>query len=397
MLHSPYRIGLDLSALSPDFKEHALRGIGRYVFELDKYFRGHHSSNVSVLPFRHDEFAPPGPLDALISKLPYGRQTIRQQFIFPLRMSAKTKSRFDLLHFPAHMDAPSWSIRDYIITVLDLIPLVLPDLYKADKSTWKFHLARFLEIKAIRNAKHIIAISEHTAKDVNRILGIPTDRISVTPLGVDESFFKEANVNQREVVRKKYRIPLEARYILYVGGIDQRKNITVLINAFRRVVDHCRAAGTSIPRLVLVGQISSDKQYPRLRSLIQSEGVDDLVIETGFADDCDLQALYADAALFFFPSLYEGFGLPPLEAMASGTPVVSSNTSSLSEVLGEAAICVSPNDLDECTKSMISVLEDRSLADSLIRKGKLQAKKFTWSKTGEATLKVYEKMQYDRT
>lgn len=388
-----YRVGLDVSALSPDFKEHALRGIGRYVFELKRYFEGHASQGLDVQPFRHEEFAPPQYIDTLISKLPYGRQTVRQQFLFPLRVGAKTKSRFDILHFPAHMDAPSWSIRDYVITVLDLIPLVLSDLYKADKPSWKFHLARYLEIRAIKNARHIVAISEHTAKDVNRILGIPMERISVTPLGVDNSFFEVANEGGHGSVRQRYGIPEGVPLILYVGGIDQRKNISGLVKSFRNVTDHLRTKATGLPRLILVGKIDKDGQYPRLQKLIQEEGVGELVIETGFASDADLKMLYAEAAVFFFPSLYEGFGLPPLEAMACGVPVVSSNTSSLPEVLGDAALMVSPVDTDACAKAIVTILEDQSLAEKLKKLGIEQAQKFTWNRTGEATNKVYERMR----
>lgn len=304
-MHTPFRVGLDVSALSPDFKEHALRGIGRYVFELQRFFGRRTHDALTVTPFRHEDFAPPKAIDALIGKLPYGRQTVRQQFLFPLRMSAKTKSRFDILHFPAHMDAPSWSMRDYVITVLDLIPLVLADLYRSDKASWRFHLARSLEIRAIKNAKHIIAISEHTAKDVHRILGIPADRISVTPLGVDESFFTQNRVESRDI-RDRYAIPNGAPIVLYVGGIDQRKNITGLIRSFQRVVEEVGASGRTLPRLMLVGKIDRDRQYPKLRSLIDDAKLGDLVIETGFASEADLRSIYAEAAVFFLSESLRG-------------------------------------------------------------------------------------------
>lgn len=391
-MSNQYNVGLDISALSPDFKEHALRGIGRYVFELKKFFDAHRTQTISVEPFRHEEFVPSGKLNAFIEKIPAGRQTIRQQILFPFTMSAKTKARFDILHFPAHMDAPSWSLRDYVITVLDLIPLVLADLYKADRPSWRYHLARWLEIRAIKNARHIIAISQHTADDVHRVLGIPREKISVTYLGVDPSFFERDPGGQIRV-RAQYNIPAHAPYVLYVGGIDQRKNITGLVASFKRVVDAQKEKNAPLPLLVLAGRIKQDRQYPKLRKLLHEAQVTALTIETDFISDEDLRLLYQGASVFFFPSLYEGFGLPPLEAMASGAPVVSSNTSCMPEILGDAALLVDPNDYDACAKAILSVLQSPELARKLGELGVTQAKKFSWEQTGNRTLEIYRALQ----
>lgn len=389
-----FSVGLDVSALAPDFKEHSVRGIGRYVFELKKFFDSHATKPVHVRPFKHEDFAPKGMLNRLIEKLPAGRQTIRQQLMFPLTMSARAKKQFDVLHFPAHMDAPSWSLREYVITVLDLIPLVLSEMYKADRPSWRFHLARWLEIRAIKNARHIIAISKHTAEDVHRVLGIPRERISVTYLGVDRSFFEEERAGTADI-RKRFSIPEGAPYILYVGGIDQRKNMRGLIESFGRVVEAEQAGSRRLPHLVLAGRIKQDRQYRRLRELIHDARVSSLVIETDFVEDNELRALYRGASVFFFPSLYEGFGLPPLEAMACGTPVVSSNASCMPEILGDAALLVDPNDYGACAEAILSILRSEEASRALSRRGSDHARKFSWERTGYETLEVYRNLRHE--
>lgn len=168
-----FTVGLDTSALDPSFKAHAGRGIGRYVTELKKYFDRNDESTLKVGFFDHRSLRAPSWLERSIASLPAGRETVRQQIVYPLSLKLSRSAAFNVMHFPAHMDAPSWSMRRYIITVLDLIPLVCADLYKADRPGWRYRLARWLEIRAIKNASLVLAISENTARDVVRLLDIP--------------------------------------------------------------------------------------------------------------------------------------------------------------------------------------------------------------------------------
>lgn len=297
-----------------------------------------------------------------------------------------------MLHFPAHMDPPAFSPLPYIVSVMDLIPLVLSDLYKAVSPTWRFKLARYLELQAIRKADLILAISKSTAHDLQEYLEIPEKKIIVTPLGVEEKFFSaELKISEADL-RSRYNIPLDRKIILYVGGIDQRKNCNKMLETFEEVCHAEKIAGNQPPVLVMVGKIEHDRQYPKLLSMITNLDLKDDVCLTGFIPDEDLLQIFAISSVFLFLSLYEGFGLPPLEAMACGLPVVSSNTSAMPEVLADAALSVDPTDTEQAAKSILDILHNDDLTLSLREKGRLQAKQFSWQTTCKLTAEAYKKM-----
>lgn len=388
-----FTVGFDTSALDPGFKAHAARGIGRYVSELKRYFDSLANDRLKVGFFDHRAVRAPAGMDRLISLLPAGRETVRQQIVYPLTLKISRRAAFNVMHFPAHMDAPSWSMRDYVITVLDLIPLVCADLYKADRPSWRYRLARWLEISAIKNASLILAISENTANDVHRLLSIPRERIIVTPLGVDERFFEVVPGQPKSAsIRQKLGVPENGRIVLYVGGIDPRKNYPGMLRAFSAVAGRYRERGEAPPYLVLAGKISGDREFPKLMALVKELGLSEFVRMPGYVQDSDLLDLYAISSVFFFPSLYEGFGLPPLEAMAAGTPVVSSNTSAMPEILGEGALLVSPTDERAAAERICSLLDSEALSHSFREAGRRRARQFTWRRTGDATVAAYERL-----
>lgn len=384
-------IGFDISAVDPNFKAHAARGIGRYVSELNHFFTTQADGSVKVVPFKQSQLLSHNRYANWINKLPCGKITLRQQLLFPLMLGNNGNGACQAFHFPAHMDAPSWGLKRYIITVLDLIPLILSDLYLADKPSWRFHIARWLEIKAIKNSTMILAISQRTADDVQRLLNINPERIVVTPLGVDRRFFgHKAKFDQTEL-RQKYQLPSDADIVLYVGGIDQRKNCKGLLQTFRRVISTRRSKNQAVPALVMAGKIQSDQQYPALLAQIKELDLQDFVFLPGYIPDEYLVKLFAASKVFFFPSLYEGFGLTPLEAMAGGLPVVSSNTSCMPEVLGDAAVLVNPNDYETAAFEVCSLLENPERAAEYRQRGMKRAALFTWERTGLETLKAYER------
>jgi glycosyltransferase involved in cell wall biosynthesis len=394
------KVGFDISALDSSFKSHAHRGIGRYVRELKNHFdsQADLQNQVRLGFFDHTNVQHPRLMDLITAATPVGRQTLKQQLCYPIGLKKIIKSNgFDYLHFPAHMDAPSWKLKNYVLTVLDLIPLVCETLYRPDKPGWRFKLARWLEIKAIKNASLIIAISENTARDVKNLLGIPAERIFVTPLGVDDRFFDKPDDETMARVAKLYNIAPCSEFILYVGGIDQRKNMPGLIKAFDGVVSQCREKGEPTPILLMGGDISNDSQYPRLVELIREHGLEENVKLLGFLPEADLLAMFHLSTVFVFPSLYEGFGLPPLEAMASGLPVVSSNSSSMPETLSGAAVLVDPANSDLIAKEIYCLLRDSERRRDLAEKGKIRARSFSWRNTGEKTLAAYRQLlQADR-
>ena len=385
-------VGLDISALDPTFREHAGRGIGRYVGELNRFLHGVSGADVTIGTFDHNSFHSMRACDTVIQRLPVARLTVRQQIVYPLALRGDVTRKFDILHFPAHMDAPSWGVQKTIVTVLDLIPLLFQDLYSAGKSQWRFKLARWLELRAIRNASLILAISETTKRDVHRLLGIPEEKIIVTPLGIDERFSRATLHESDEVVRARYRIPVGRPIILYVGGIDPRKNWGLMLRATKEIVTQARAQGTPPPVLVMAGKIQSDKEYPGLIALKDSLSLSDDVVFAGFVPDTDLFQLYAASACFFFPSRYEGFGLPPLEAMAAGVPVVSSNAPAMREFLDGYVDFVDPDDLSGAVAALQHVMVDTPQLRERRERGRLHAQTFTWQRTGEATLRAYEQL-----
>lgn len=383
-------IGLDCSALDPSFKEHAQRGIGRYVRELTRFFDSYEQDTPRVGRFDHRELRG-GMIDSIVEWSPLGRQTLRQQVIYPLRLSGKRLGHFDVLHFPAHMDAPAWTQKPYVLTVLDLIPLVLPDLYKADRPSWRFSLARWLEIRAISKAALILAISENTARDVSRVLGVSRDRIVVTPLGVDEKFlktFRDERSRSCEVFHRLH-IPKERQVILYVGGIDPRKNVGFMLDVFAELKARRSIEGRACPVIMCVGRISQDRQFPAFMKKRETLGLEKDVILGGFVTDEELLSLYASSDVFFFPSLYEGFGLPVLEAMAAGLPVVSSNASSMPEVLGDTGLMFDPSDLKQAVNALDAALRAEETGRDRRFSAHERAKGFTWETTGTATLNAY--------
>ncbi|MCB0335876.1 MAG: glycosyltransferase family 4 protein, partial [Bdellovibrionales bacterium] len=316
--------------------------------------------------------------------------TLKQQLVYPLQMRTKSVRDVQLFHFPAHMDGPSWSPARYMLTVLDLIPLVHAELYKADRPGWRFKLARWLEIQSIKNASHLLAISECTAQDLERVLGIPRERVTVTPLGVDQKFFSHPRVEDEASLRSRLGIPQNRPILLYVGGIDQRKNWGTLLSTLSHVRDYYREKAAPLPVLVMAGGNENDRQYPKLLSMITEKKLSDDVVLPGFVSDQDILLLYAITDVVCFLSLYEGFGLPVLEAMAAGVPVVCSNTSSIPEVAGDACELVDPTDAKQAADRVIGFLDNSEKALSFAARGICQAEKFSWSRTGEQTLLAYE-------
>lgn len=379
-------VGLDICALNPSVKAHSARGIGRYVGALKDFFDSNKDEAVSVDYFDSVQETKRNILSPIIDLIPVGQATIRQQLIYPYQLK-KLKIKNNFLHFPAHMDAPSWCMVPTIVTVLDLIPLIFKDLYAPEQGNWRFKLARYLEIRAIKNAHLIIAISEQTAKDVESLLNIPRKRICITPLGVNESFLKLSS-NAKQISLPELDFP-KRPYFVYVGGIDPRKNIPSLLVAFAKLIK--RSDLQIKPQIILAGKIQNERNYATLKTLITTLNIEDSVVLPGFISDEELVPIFNNALAFVFPSLYEGFGLPPLEALASGALVLSSSTSCMPEILGEAPLFFDPYKIESIEEAMLNCIkiskEERENRRSL---GIIQARKFSWHQTGKATLEAYK-------
>jgi glycosyltransferase involved in cell wall biosynthesis len=389
------RVGFDISALDPRFKSHAERGIGRYVSNLAQYLNESLPPDLSIEWFNHENLLRTGVVTKLIDFLPCARTTLRQQLLYPVKLGTGALRQTMCVHFPAHMDGPAWSTKPYILTVHDLIPLILDKLYKEHRPTWRYEFARWLENRSIRNATLLLSVSETTAQDVVRLLGVPRDRIVVTPNGVDQSFFdlfklrKEMTSEARLELRSRLGIPLHRPIIFYVGGHDERKNIPRLVEIAREVISECAERKESEPVLVLAGRIHTQRERDTLDTALRNFAMAADTVNVGYVSDADLRALYAESSVFLFPSLYEGFGLPVLEAMAAGVPVVSSDRGALPEVMGKAGVSFDPDDAIAGCQGVLRVLRNSEFAHRLSHEGHQQAGLFSWERTGRLTVEAY--------
>jgi glycosyltransferase involved in cell wall biosynthesis len=229
----------------------------------------------------------------------------------------------------------------------------------------------------------VITISEQSRRDITKYLPVEPEKVTVTKLAASRNFLV---MPDDEVIPVLKRHQISYPYILYVGSIEPRKNLLRLLEAYRQL----RLWSTKW-RLVIIGARNYWKSSPVMDHVAEF-GLEQCVRFTGYVPDEDLPALYNGADLFVFPSLYEGFGLPVLEAMACGTPVVTSNSSSLPEVAGDAALLVDPYDVEAIAAAMVRVLADPDLAEALRQKGLRRAGEFTWERTARETIAVYEQV-----
>lgn len=258
-----------------------------------------------------------------------------------------------------------------IVTCLDLIPLIMPS--NPLEKVWRRVL-----YAGLRKADHIISISQATKNDLARMYKIPPAKITPIRLGVSPEYHP---LDKREC-RKKLGLPEDGRIVLHVGTPAPRKNFSTVIEAFALAA---KVIGGAV--LVKVGALS-----PKDKLLAERKGLGTRLIIRDSVRAEDLPLFYAGADVFVFPSLYEGFGLPVLEAMASGCPVITSNTTSLPEVAGDAGIMIDPTDQESLKNKIMELLENGKLSGELTQKGLLRAKTFNWKSTAENTLAVYKKV-----
>ncbi len=297
----------------------------------------------------------------------------------------------DVLFVPAHV-LPLVHPRRCVATIHDLGYYHEPEAHRARQRAYLAWATRY-------NAEHatlIIADSQATKRDLMVILGVTEEKIRVVYLGVD-SRFRPQDVVRVAQVKAKYGITGE--YVLYVGTLQPRKNLVRLLEAFGRVVRSLdmgyqglapfdQADPQRALHLVLAG--AKGWGYQDILATARQMELANLVIFPGYVADEDLPALYAGARLFVLPSLYEGFGLPVLEAMACGTPVVASSVSSLPEVVGDAGVLADPMDAGDLARAMVRVLMDAGRAADMRRKGMERAREFTWERCARETLAVLE-------
>jgi glycosyltransferase involved in cell wall biosynthesis len=351
-------------------------GIGTYIRNvLIELARLDHSTEYVLLCKPDDVAMMPalGPNFRLVQERA-GLYSISEQIRLPMALS---RERVDLLHEPHYTLPPATRCRA-VVTIHDCIHLMFP---QSLPNRLAYVYARSSIWMAARRADRVMTVSEASKRDILHFVDIPPDKISVIHNAIDERFLRPTDEAQMDRVRQRYQ--LNDPFALYVGNIKPHKNVERLIDAFGRA----RAGGLEDLRLVIVGEDVS--KYPGLRQAVHRHRLDKFVRFLGFQPHETLSSFYRLARVFVFPSLYEGFGLPPLEAMACGTPVVTSNVSSLPEVAGGAALLVDPHDSDAIAEAICKAVSDEDLRKTLIDKGTARARDFSWAQSVAAIHKIY--------
>ncbi|HLY66374.1 MAG TPA: glycosyltransferase family 1 protein [Chloroflexota bacterium] len=307
------------------------------------------------------------------TRLPAVKPAVRvlwEQLLLPLMSGS-----FDVLHCPVNV-LPATLGCPAVLTIHDLTFLRYPERFRPER---RRYLTTFTSLSAKRAAR-VMTDSVHTKQDVMELLRVPADKIEVVYPGVDDEFQPQPQEKVAEL-RRRYGLPEE--FILYVGTLEPRKNVELLLRAYNLLL------GRGLLQWPLVIGGGAGWMFDRIFSEVERSGLTDRVIFPGYIDPGDLACWYTAASAFVYPSIYEGFGLPPLEAMACGTPVIVSDTSSLPEVVGDAGIKIDPRNAEELADRLAEVLQSKDKREQLAAAGRARAASFTWDRAARQTMQVY--------
>ncbi len=368
-------------AINAWFIEQPTTGSGQYLVHLLNEFLAAHPEHRFLLcgPAGSSYNGPgewqtlPTPLDRAHAHL---AKVWFEQVAFP---RACKRWRADLIHVP-YWGSPLRCDIPVVVTVHDLIPLLLP----AYRGSWQARLYTRLVSASARRAALVLTDSQASRRDIVQHLGIPAERIDAIWLAAAPDFHPIRDGATIQRVREKYA--LNGRYLLYLAGFDVRKNVPGLLDAFARL-------DAPLLQLVIGGKLpQQDRPFsPDPRRIARELGIADRVHFTGWVDQKDKPAMYSDAIALVFPSLYEGFGLPPLEAMSCGTPVIVGARGSLPEIVGRGGLCVDPEDIDALAEAMRKLVVDDALRTELSAGALAQAKQFSWRATARQTWAAYRR------
>ena len=355
-------------------------GSGQYAFEVLKNLEKIDQKNEYLI------FLPEKPINEMPKERPGWSYKILKpkrlwtRIALPLALySAKKKP--DLFFSPTHY-IPRFSPVPVICSIFDLAFFHFPEFFKKDDL---YKLKNWTKY-SVENAAAILTISKSTKNDLNKFYGIKNEKITVTYPGFKEGVYHPVtNKESIEEITSKYKI--EGNYIIYIGTIQPRKNLPRLIEAVSRIEDI---------KLVIVGKTTGAGRQgwmvEEVLDLPRKLSIEERVLFTGFVPDDELNLLVNGALAFTFPTLYEGFGIPVIDAMAAGIPVITSNTASLPEAAGKAALLVDPYSVDQIEQAIRTITTDKKLRSKLSKLGLTQAKKFSWKKCAKETLKVFQEM-----
>lgn len=372
------KIGIDARMYGSGFT-----GIGRYTYELIRHLSEMDEESEYVVFLRKesfDDFEPPNKrFTKVLADFPHYSFAEQTGFLKLLN-----KTDLDLMHF-CHFNAPVFYKKPYIVTIHDLTLSFFPG--KKMNNFWR-RFAYRLVLKAVtKKAKMIIAVSEHTKKDLQKMFNVPSERIEVIYNGVNPEFAEKSETTKPDLMKK---LGLQKPYFLYTGVWRDHKNIVGLIKAFDQVNEDLGEQYN----LVITGR--HNPSYHEIPDIVKELKLEEDVHLVGQVSEDDLRSLYQYALAYVFPSYYEGFGLPPLEAMQSGTPVAVSNKSAIPEVCGEGnALFFDPYSTDDMREKMRMIATDASLRQRLVNNGFERVKMFDWTEMTSKVLDIYESNQLD--
>ena len=360
-------------------------GLGKYSYELIKHFskdgknihlfipddNTYDSSKISILKNIH--------IHKHVSMLKIGHEYFDAR-LWELSLYRKLRHKKDSIMFSPYFSCSPNLIQNEIVTVGDIIQYLLPQYIGSTQYLFNLYNKHY-----IKYAKKIITFSEHSKKDIVKHFHYKSENIYSIPLGVSDVYKPITNEKENCSIKQKYLLP--DNYILYVGGYDYRKNVIELIRAFKKLKSYPQQKEIY---LVLVGAIppKRKKLIPDIRKAIDETSEGKYIRELGYVPEQDLPYLYSLACLFVYPSIYEGFGLPVLEAIACGTPTIACNTTSIPEILNREDILYNPGDSNVLAQRIKDVLEDDSYRKELSIWGIARSKEFTWHKTAMRTEEV---------
>lgn len=376
-MRQPTRVGINSLFLIPEGvggSETYLRNVIRELPALDP--------NIPYLLFTNRENAgtfdvPPGAnLREISCPVHAVRRPERLAYEYGVLPMRARRQHVDVLFSPG-FTAPARRGYASVVTILDMQPEDMPGNFTP---LYHFVHTRLMR-RAARSAAHVLTLSEHAKRRIVAVYGLPPERITVSHLAAAPIYFTPVVAEEIARVRQTYGI--HSPYILSVATLHPHKNLDALIDAFVAL----RQTSDAGFQLVLVGLRGN--AAATLHAKVETAGIADAVVMTGWVPDANLPALYQGATVYVLPSRYEGFGIPVLEAMASGTPVITTTAASLPEVAGDAALLVDPDDRAALAQALRRVLDDPALRTELIGRGKEHAPLFTWRKTAEATLAAF--------
>jgi len=372
------RLGFGVTALERSLTTGGCDGIGNYTQALMERLTDH--PEIDVFPISYG-YALSQLTDGYCAPIRCMRYSPLAAASFVSRLSfpgtRKLRKQLDLIHAPDHL-IPNYAGIPVVASIMDAIPLSNPEWVSSTLGGVKNALWK----RSVQWASHVITISEYSKQEISKHFNFDERKISVIPLGVDEKWFQPLEISVTQLVLDKYGLP--KRYFLVVGTLQPRKNIGRIIDAWRSLPSGIRK---EIP-LVVAGRAGwlCEDVIEILASCVEKNSLRWL----RYLPSDDLFAVLKGATALVFPSLCEGFGLPVVEAFAAGTPVITSNTTSLPEVAGDAALQVNPLDMEDIANAMQLISENQEIANEFIKKGKERALLYSWDKTASMTIDVYK-------